>query len=69
MVEVNIHSLFFWRACGPLGEERGSEDTSRSGRRLRPLHPCFMSRSQVEVFCHDWIGSLANGRVNQKVEP
>ncbi len=34
-------SELFWRACGPLGEERVSEDTSRSGKGLRPLHPHF----------------------------
>src|SRR5216683_6644098 len=42
-----IHSYFFWRACDPLRRKECGEDTSRSGKGLRPLHPCFMSRCQL----------------------
>src|SRR5260221_4328149 len=36
-VETERHSSFFWRACGPLRGKGVSEDTSRSGRGLRPI--------------------------------
>src|SRR6266704_1680244 len=32
-----------------LGEERVGEDTSRSGRGLRPLHPCLGRREEART--------------------
>jgi len=43
-----VAELFNFSFAPPEAVERGgrSEDTSRSGRRLRPLHPCFVSTTE-----------------------
>src|SRR5207247_9666557 len=56
-LHIDIHLSCFWQACGPPGEERVSEDTSRSGRGF----PCTPFLIFLVGLRPTWGGGVSEG--------